>query len=300
MVVQARPAPSTELAVHPIAAIFPMMTDEELDDLAADIKEKGQQVPIVLGADGVLLDGRNRLEGCRRAGVEPRFETRADLNTPEAIVAYVISMNAQRRHLSKGQIAMGVVVANAKAGFNETLNATGARVGTSHQRIHLAKVVLHYAPELGDLVLANLEHLDAAYAKALERKRDRDSTEERAAQAAAELASLREVAPDLADLVVEGRLSLPDANGAYRERQREARAERERFTRSLTSAMKSIDALLRLDVPDHSALYDAAFNNDQENDFYRALWTADGIRDLAGLLEQFAADVDTFRRGVLR
>lgn len=64
--------------IHPLADIFPMMLDDELDDLAADIKANGQQYPIVLDSTGVLIDGRNRLEACRRAGVAPEFQVRAD------------------------------------------------------------------------------------------------------------------------------------------------------------------------------------------------------------------------------
>ena len=53
--------------VHPLAAVFPMMTDDELQDLADDIREHGLLHPIVLDADGVLIDGRNRLRACEIA-----------------------------------------------------------------------------------------------------------------------------------------------------------------------------------------------------------------------------------------
>jgi hypothetical protein len=65
----------SELAVHPVAALFPMLADDELEELAADIKERGLLQPIVLDADGRVLDGRNRLAACEIAGVEPRFIT---------------------------------------------------------------------------------------------------------------------------------------------------------------------------------------------------------------------------------
>jgi ParB-like chromosome segregation protein Spo0J len=59
----------SELAVHPIAALFPMLADDELEELAADIKARGLLQPIVLDAEGRVLDGRNRLAACEKAGI---------------------------------------------------------------------------------------------------------------------------------------------------------------------------------------------------------------------------------------
>jgi hypothetical protein len=42
-----------ELAVHPVAALFPMLADDELDELAADIKERG----LLLGGEVIILSG---------------------------------------------------------------------------------------------------------------------------------------------------------------------------------------------------------------------------------------------------
>jgi ParB-like chromosome segregation protein Spo0J len=73
--------------VHPLAALFPIMTDDELQDLADDIRENGLLHPIVLDADGVLIDGRNRLRACEIAGVDPKF---SKLNGHDA-AAYIVS-----------------------------------------------------------------------------------------------------------------------------------------------------------------------------------------------------------------
>jgi len=90
-----------DYAAHPAAAIFPLLDDEAMDRLAADIGKNGLLHPVVLAA-GKVLDGRNRLEACRRAKVMPRT---VEFSGPDP-VAYVISANLERRHLSAGQLAV--------------------------------------------------------------------------------------------------------------------------------------------------------------------------------------------------
>jgi ParB-like nuclease family protein len=46
---------------------------KRIGQLASDIKERGLLQPIVLDADGRMLDGRNRLAACEIAGVKPVF-----------------------------------------------------------------------------------------------------------------------------------------------------------------------------------------------------------------------------------
>jgi hypothetical protein len=72
-----------EYTVHPAADVFPMMSDEELAALGANILENGLREPIKLlrgkreqiaknafRQPEVLLDGRNRLEAMERAGID--------------------------------------------------------------------------------------------------------------------------------------------------------------------------------------------------------------------------------------
>lgn len=61
---------------HPYADAFPMASEEELGELASSIAAVGLIHPIVLTPKGEVLDGRNRLAACEKAGVEPTFETR--------------------------------------------------------------------------------------------------------------------------------------------------------------------------------------------------------------------------------
>jgi hypothetical protein len=88
---------------HPAANIFPLIEGEEFAALVEDIRTKGLLNPIVL-YEGLLLDGRNRLRACVEAGVAPRWTTwqRTDGVGP---VAWVISQNKERRHLTSSQWA---------------------------------------------------------------------------------------------------------------------------------------------------------------------------------------------------
>jgi ParB-like nuclease domain len=87
------------LKVHPVAALFPMMSPEEQAALAADIAERGQLQPIVIGENGEILDGRNRAVACEMAGVQPSY-TRYEGNDP---AGYALAANVQRRNLSTSQ-----------------------------------------------------------------------------------------------------------------------------------------------------------------------------------------------------
>jgi ParB-like chromosome segregation protein Spo0J len=42
----------SELAVHPVAALFPMLADDELEELAASIKARGLRFPIIRDKEG--------------------------------------------------------------------------------------------------------------------------------------------------------------------------------------------------------------------------------------------------------
>ena len=53
---------------------------------------------------GMILDGRNRYLACQEAGVEPKFL--AYEGDDDAALAFVISLNVNRRHMDASQRAM--------------------------------------------------------------------------------------------------------------------------------------------------------------------------------------------------
>src|SRR5713226_7659415 len=91
---------------HPAAKVFPILPENKLREMAADIEANGLQNPIALFEDQVL-DGRNRLLACQIAGVEPQFrEWEPDGRDP---IDWVISQNLRRRHLTVTERALAAL-----------------------------------------------------------------------------------------------------------------------------------------------------------------------------------------------
>jgi hypothetical protein len=97
------------LKVHPAAELFPLMSPDELRELANDIRAHGLRTPAVLqypGGTPVLVDGRNRLDALALLGAEVApnnsaiFEHIPDDADPYTVV---ISANVHRRHLTAEQ-----------------------------------------------------------------------------------------------------------------------------------------------------------------------------------------------------
>ena len=139
-----------ELPVFEAADVFPMMTEDEINELAEDIRVNSLHEPLVLAeVDGetMLIDGRNRREACKIAGVEPHTRT-LDGEDP---TAFVLSANIHRRHMTKGQRAMAV--AKIYPGGSGK-GANPKNLGLSDELIRQGRTVLQYAPDLAAGVLA--------------------------------------------------------------------------------------------------------------------------------------------------
>jgi uncharacterized protein YejL (UPF0352 family) len=89
--------------IHPLAAAFPALAGQDLNDLVADIKKHGIREPIVL-FEGKILDGRNRACAAELAGLEEIPTTEFDPKKAGCSAEdFVISMNLIRRHLTPSQ-----------------------------------------------------------------------------------------------------------------------------------------------------------------------------------------------------
>lgn len=100
---------------HPYAEVFPLIDDGDFDELAADIKAHGLREPIWIYEDQIL-DGRNRYMACAAAKVEPKFRE----YTGDDALAFVLSLNIHRRHLTESQRSMAAAkIATLSKGSNQ-------------------------------------------------------------------------------------------------------------------------------------------------------------------------------------
>jgi hypothetical protein len=230
------------LPVHPIAELFPMMADAELNELAADIAANGLITPIALDhAGSILIDGRNRLEACERAGVVPRY-TMLDADVDPA--AYIVSANLKRRNLKKGQQAMALALIYPESekggrGKKGVANSAAKLGGFSRDRVDQARKIVGHSRELALAVLADVTPLDDALEQVKQAEKARQSVESK-------LERLRASAPDLADLVADERLGLDEAIAALDKRRAQEREQREATLRVVSNA---IDAIAAFDSP---------------------------------------------------
>lgn len=136
---------------HPLAELFPLMADDEYEDLKKDIQEKGLLNPITL-LEGKILDGRNRYQACLDTGIEPRFEQYQG----EDARGYVISLNLYRRQLSTAQRSLiAARLADKPVGANQhsgSLNSgtlsvakAAAKLGVSEDSVEKAKNLIKKA-----------------------------------------------------------------------------------------------------------------------------------------------------------
>lgn len=192
--------------IHEAAALFPAMSDEDVQALADDIRSQGLIEPITL-FEGAVLDGRSRLRACEIASIAPRFIT-WDGDDP---YAHAVSLNLHRRHLNASQKA--AIAADirevydrqakerqsaagrsaapgrpaekdapkvAEVSKGESRDQAAKAVGVNHTYVDMATEIKEEAPELHEAVKAGKATVRDAH-KVVRQKRalkQRDEEEE--------------------------------------------------------------------------------------------------------------------------
>jgi N6-adenosine-specific RNA methylase IME4 len=205
-----------ELAFHPVADIFPMMTSEEHTRLVDDIRANGQQEPIWLHPDGRIVDGRNRYRACAEAGVEPRTRTWGGRGS---LVEFVVSLNLHRRHLTASQRAMVALSVEAHLAEEAKERQREAARRTNAIRIPAASPTLvEIVPQAPSRPNSLPSQLDPTPAERSEQKAREQAgrvvgVSGRYVQDAKRIA---ERAPEVAEKVRAGELTLPEAKKTIR------------------------------------------------------------------------------------
>ena len=221
------------MKAHPYADAWPMLGEDELADLTADIAENGLRDPIIIH-DDLILDGRNRFAACERAGIP--VVKRIFEGDDDAALAFVQSVNNARRHQSKGSLAASWAISMLTAG-KRTKDASGSgrwaqgsqKSGKSKAETEMYRicgVIADFAPGLltavrDDKISLNAAHMEAENARDAERLRMEREQREVAEEAEAK-AFVEASAPDLAARVDGNDLqSYREAQDLWQRRNRE-------------------------------------------------------------------------------
>jgi len=193
----------SDYLIHPAAELFPMMSETEFQAMKEDIRLHGQNDDVLIW-NGQLLDGRNRLRACTELGIEPGWSELPKTIDP---VAWVLSHNLHRRHLTTSQRAMVAdKLATLKHGDNQHTNedsgislssqaeaAKALRVSSDSVKT-ARKVRAKATPEVVAAVEAGTMSLNAAEAttkpKATQAEKDAAAAKQKAKADAAEAKAL--------------------------------------------------------------------------------------------------------------
>jgi hypothetical protein len=172
-----------ELTLHQLCTLIPSCTEEEFKELKADIKKTGLRFPIKLFEGKQILDGRSRYNACVELDEEHwpvDFKAEEFIGTTADALAYVISMNVKRRHLTASQraiIAARLVTTtlggdrSVKLPTEITQENVATLSGVAVKMVTDAKKVLNHSdPELAKKVLNG----EVAVAAAAKQVRDKE------------------------------------------------------------------------------------------------------------------------------
>lgn len=124
---------------HPAANIFPILSADDFQRLVEDIKANGQREPVKM-LDGKIVDGRHRFRACVQLGLMPDTED-VEVTDP---VAYVISLNLMRRHLTVSERA--AIAVDIEARYAEEARGRQAKTRISSSQPVQIPVVAKLQP----------------------------------------------------------------------------------------------------------------------------------------------------------
>jgi hypothetical protein len=246
---------SGDYKLHPLADIFPLMSEVEFAALVEDIRTHGLKHPITKlpAPDNLIIDGRNRLNACLVAGVPPRFEDFKGGN----VLAFIATENLYRRQLSvslrslvaarikratRGEDWRKIVPGNVQVIENEArpqMRADAARVHADQETAALA--------EAFNVGKASIERADTVLAKGVPELAAAIDQGKITISKAADIARLpeREQRDHVADILSRReRLQAVSKDNAERYRERNARYER-RLPKKVRTLIRGLSEIER-------------------------------------------------------
>lgn len=157
------------LEYHDIANMYPMAILDEFELLKQSIKDRGQEVPIVIYEDKIL-DGRNRYKACKELSITPIVKIFE--GSYNDALDYSIEVNSGRRNLDKSQKAMVAAYSVEKSrldGTNKIKLKDAERIyGVSMRYIKDALYILDKNEKIAQQVFDGLESIPKAKKRVLE------------------------------------------------------------------------------------------------------------------------------------
>jgi ParB-like nuclease domain len=191
--------------VHWFTALLPMMPDREIGAMAASIKRNGQRDPIIYDSDGILIDGRNRLEACRRAGIEPQSVTLPP-GTDTLSVSY--SLNCLRCSLTPGQRAMAYAMFYPESTLAELVELSGLSRTILFQALFVRKYESEKTCTLITKGGSTLGHCYEQTRKAVDQSRARSAAYQ----------IMQQLEPDLTEAIFEETMDIESAWAEFKKR----------------------------------------------------------------------------------
>jgi hypothetical protein len=167
----------TEIKIHPACDLFPPMSEEDYQELKADIAANGVQESVTFWR-GQLIDGRHRVRAMQELGINVGYHSSEIYESADPF-AFAISVNLKRRHLTTSQRAMiASRLATLRHGTNQfeekeesqichsssaTQNEAASALNVSKRSVTEAKALeREAAPEVAAAVHAGTVTLNAA------------------------------------------------------------------------------------------------------------------------------------------
>lgn len=204
-----------EKQFHPVAALLPLMSGEEFAQLVEDIRSNGLREPIWLHPTGSIIDGRNRYRACIEAGVTPTYRT---WDGNGSLVAFVLSQNLHRRHLTMAQRA--AVAAEALPMLEDEASAKQSAAGGDRRSDSARGLTGNLLPTKTQSAVAAAETLEQKIAQAKPREpQARDVAAKTAGvnrQYVSDAKKIQKAAPEVFERMKAGGLSMQDAKREVR------------------------------------------------------------------------------------